>query len=42
VIEPYLIQIGFLQRTPRGRVVAKAAYDYLGLKFNQPENLALF
>ena len=42
VIEPYLIQIGFLQRTPRGRVVAKAAYDHLGLKFNQPENLALF
>jgi len=31
VIEPYLIQIGFLQRTPRGRVLTKAAYDHLGL-----------
>lgn len=31
VIEPYLIQIGFMQRTPQGRVVAKAAYTHLGL-----------
>jgi len=30
--EPYLIQIGFLQRTPRGRVVASAAYEHLGYK----------
>jgi len=28
--EPYLIQIGFLQRTPRGRVATKMAYDHLG------------
>ena len=28
--EPYLIQIGFLQRTPRGRIASKAAYDHLG------------
>ena len=28
--EPYLIQIGFLQRTPRGRVATKLAYDHLG------------
>jgi holliday junction DNA helicase RuvB len=28
--EPYLIQIGFLQRTPRGRVASKLAYDHLG------------
>jgi Holliday junction DNA helicase RuvB len=28
--EPYLIQIGFLQRTPRGRVASKAAYEHLG------------
>jgi Holliday junction DNA helicase RuvB len=27
--EPYLIQIGFLQRTPRGRVASKLAYDHL-------------
>ncbi|RXZ84515.1 Holliday junction branch migration DNA helicase RuvB [Paenibacillaceae bacterium] len=31
VYEPYLMQIGFLQRTPRGRVVAPAAYVHLGL-----------
>ena len=28
--EPYLIQIGFLQRTPRGRVASKLAYQHLG------------
>ncbi|HEX2061155.1 MAG TPA: Holliday junction branch migration DNA helicase RuvB [Thermoanaerobaculia bacterium] len=28
--EPYLIQIGFLQRTPRGRVVSRTAYEHLG------------
>lgn len=28
--EPYLIQIGFLQRTPRGRVAARPAYQHLG------------
>lgn len=32
VYEPYLLQIGFLQRTPRGRVVTKLAYDH----FNYP------
>jgi Holliday junction DNA helicase RuvB len=31
VYEPYLMQIGFLQRTPRGRIVAPAAYHHLGL-----------
>ncbi|AIQ20044.1 ATP-dependent DNA helicase RuvB [Paenibacillus sp. FSL H7-0357] len=31
VYEPYLLQIGFLQRTPRGRVVTPAAYHHLGL-----------
>jgi Holliday junction DNA helicase RuvB len=28
--EPYLIQIGFMQRTPRGRVATKLAYEHLG------------
>ncbi len=32
VIEPYLIQQGLLQRTPRGRVLASAGYTYLGLE----------
>ena len=31
VIEPYLIQQGFLQRTPRGRVATPRAYKHLGL-----------
>lgn len=31
VIEPFLIQRGFLQRTPRGRMLARAAYDHLKL-----------
>ncbi|KAA9007771.1 Holliday junction branch migration DNA helicase RuvB [Paenibacillus spiritus] len=31
VYEPYLLQIGFLQRTPRGRIVTPAAYQHLGL-----------
>ena len=31
--EPYLIQIGFIQRTPRGRVASRLAYDHLGYKY---------
>ena len=31
VYEPYLIQSGFLQRTPQGRAVTKKAYDYFGI-----------
>lgn len=33
VYEPYLMQIGFLSRTPRGRCVTPAAYEHLGLKY---------
>jgi holliday junction DNA helicase RuvB len=32
VYEPYLLQIGFLQRTPRGRVATGAAFEHLGLE----------
>jgi Holliday junction DNA helicase RuvB len=31
IYEPYLIQIGFLDRTPRGRVASRLAYEYFGL-----------
>ena len=31
IIEPYLIQQGFLQRTPRGRVLTPRAFDHIGL-----------
>lgn len=33
VHEPYLMQIGFLERTPRGRIVTQSAYEHLGKKF---------
>jgi Holliday junction DNA helicase RuvB len=31
VYEPYLMQLGFISRTPRGRVVTSAAYSHLGI-----------
>lgn len=34
VYEPYLMQIGFLTRTPRGRCVTQSAYEHLGIKNN--------
>ena len=34
MIEPYLMQIGFIKRTPRGRMVTLAAYEPLGIKYN--------
>jgi Holliday junction DNA helicase RuvB len=39
IIEPYLIQIGFLQRTPRGRMATRLAFEHFGLQNltrNQP------
>jgi len=33
VVEPYLLQLGFLDRTPQGRVATKLAYEHLGLPF---------
>lgn len=33
VYEPYLMQLGFINRTPRGRVVLPAAYEHLGLEY---------
>jgi len=38
IYEPYLIQIGFLNRTPRGRVVTPAAYQHLGLTLAAQRN----
>ena len=37
VIEPYLIQQGYLQRTPRGRIATMAAYRHLGVTPPRPE-----
>jgi Holliday junction DNA helicase RuvB len=36
VYEPYLMQIGFLSRTPRGRCVTRRAYEHLGLPYQAP------
>ena len=41
VYEPYLMQIGFLTRTPRGRCVTRKAYDHLHLDRPDPEQLEL-
>lgn len=35
VCEPYLLQIGFINRTPRGRCATKLAYDYMGIPFEE-------
>jgi Holliday junction DNA helicase RuvB len=40
VIEPFLMQSGFIQRTARGRVLTRKAYSHLGLK--QPPQDKLF
>jgi Holliday junction DNA helicase RuvB len=41
VIEPYLIQQGFVQRTPRGRMLTDLAYDYIGVKQLRPRAVQL-
>ena len=44
VYEPYLLQLGFIARTPRGRVILKGGYEHLGLKLTekQKKQLSLF
>jgi len=42
VYEPYLIQQGFISKTPRGRVVTRKAYEHLGLPPPSSSQLALF
>lgn len=41
VYEPYLMQIGFLTRTPRGRCVTALAYEHLGLPFSGQQQLKM-
>ena len=38
VYEPYLMQIGYLSRTPRGRCVTRLAYEHLGLPYKPAES----
>ena len=43
VVEPYLLQKGYIQRTPRGRVVSQSGYKYLGLEAaSSPSQSGLF
>lgn len=46
VYEPYLMQIGFLSRTPRGRCVTRLAYEHLGISYHAKptpaDQMALF
>jgi Holliday junction DNA helicase RuvB len=35
VVEPYLLQLGFLDRTPQGRIATKSAYEHLGMDYRE-------
>jgi Holliday junction DNA helicase RuvB len=39
IYEPFLIQIGFLDRTQRGRVATRLAYDHFGIKYGRQPDL---
>jgi len=41
VYEPYLLQLGFLDRTPRGRTATKRAYEHLGIEYKGDEQQKL-
>jgi len=42
VVEPYLLQLGFIGRTPRGRTATRLAYEHLAIPYTQLEQGALF
>jgi holliday junction DNA helicase RuvB len=42
VVEPYLLQLGFIERTPRGRMTTRLAYEHLGVPDNRVEQSRLF
>jgi len=42
VYEPFLLQIGFLARTPRGRIATERAYKHLGMEYNKDNQDKLF
>jgi len=37
VVEPYLLQLGFLDRTPQGRIATRLAYEHLGFEYQVEE-----
>ena len=42
VYEPYLLQQGFIKRTPRGRVATAAAFEHMGIKRPEQHAASLF
>ncbi len=42
VYEPYLLQLGFVQRTPRGRMLSTSAYKHLGIKIPKKSQITIF
>jgi len=42
VVEPYLLQLGFIERTPRGRTATRLAYEHLGMTDDRVEQGRLF
>jgi Holliday junction DNA helicase RuvB len=42
VVEPYLLQLGFLERTPQGRMATRLAFDHLKIPYPQNEQPKLF
>lgn len=39
IYEPYLMRLGFVARTPRGRIATKLAFQHLGVKFKNPQKI---
>jgi Holliday junction DNA helicase RuvB len=37
VVEPYLLQLGFLERTPQGRLATRRAYEHLKLPYQRDD-----
>jgi Holliday junction DNA helicase RuvB len=42
VVEPYLLQLGFVDRTPRGRIATRRAYHHLGVEYTESSQPNLF
>jgi len=42
IYEPFLLQIGFLARTPRGRIATKKAFEHMGIEFDKDKQKRLF
>jgi len=42
IYEPFLIQSGFIDRTPKGRKATAKAYEHFGIPYNNPEQKKLF